>query len=136
MEEQPEPQFLDVHALIELSLPRRRIGWIWIAIGAFVLLVLVSASLSSQSREMATMVNAFSAVVMVGLVATMSVVTLIAVRRARLGQLQLEALSELVRLRRWPQAAMLLSGVLSQLPRTPAGRVQALVYLAAVLARS
>ncbi len=50
-------------------------------------------------------------------------------------QRQLEAVEELVRLRRWAEAAGMLQGMLSQPMRTPQGRLQGLVYLAAVLGR-
>jgi tetratricopeptide (TPR) repeat protein len=85
MTEQFDNTFLDVPALLELSLPRS-VGLVW---------------RSALSRE----------------------------------QQQLVAVEELIRLRRWPEAAGLLENLLSRPMRTPQGRVQALVYLAAVLAR-
>jgi tetratricopeptide (TPR) repeat protein len=63
------------------------------------------------------------------------VITWLAVRAHRAEQLQLEAAEELVTLRRWPQAAVLLEGMLMTPTRTPGARVQALIYLAGVLAR-
>src|SRR5438270_547913 len=135
MSDLPPLEFLDVHALLERSQPRPRGGWIWLAIGVFVILILASATISGQSREMATVVHVFSAITMIGLILTLSIITLVMVRRARAEQLQLEVLEELVTLRRWPQAAMLLEGMLNQPTRTPAARVQALIYLGAVLAR-
>jgi tetratricopeptide (TPR) repeat protein len=65
----------------------------------------------------------------------MGTITWLAVKAQRAEQLQLEAAEELVTLRRWPQAAVLLEGMLSRPMRTPGGRVQALIYLTSVLAR-
>ena len=48
---------------------------------------------------------------------------------------RLEYVEELLQLRRWPEAALLLHRTLSEPMRTPQARVQALVYLASVLGR-
>jgi len=70
-------------------------------------------------------------VVMVG----MGAFTSHLVRQQRQEQQAIEAVEELVQLRRWDEAAAMLDGLLSQPARTNAARVQALVYLCSVLAR-
>lgn len=130
-----DPQFLDVPALLERSQPRARGAWLWYAPGAFLLVVIASTLLSRQSGAMAHVVNLLSAVTMLGLIVGMALLTWLTVRRARGEHQQLEAIEELIQLRRWPQAAGALGPMLSQPTRTAAGRVQALIYLSSVLAR-
>ncbi len=126
---------LDVPALLERSQPRARSGWLWYAAGLFMLVVLLSTFLRNESGVMAQLVSVFSALAMVGIIAALVMVTTFAVRRVRAEQQQVEAAEELVQLRRWPEAAMLLVGLLSRPTRTPQARVQALIYLSSVLAR-
>jgi tetratricopeptide (TPR) repeat protein len=130
-----EPPFLDVPALLESSQPAPRVSWFWYSVGLFLLLVLISAWASRQSAAMANAVRLFSAFSMIGIIIGLTLITWFTVRRAREEQLQLEAVEELVSLRRWPQAGLLLEHMLSQPTRTPAGRIQALLYLTTVLAR-
>jgi tetratricopeptide (TPR) repeat protein len=130
-----DPQFLDVATLLERSQPRARGAWLWYAVGAFLFVVISSTLLSRQSGALAHVVNLFSAVTMLGLIVGMALFTWLTVRRARGEHQQLEAVEELIQLRRWPQAANVLGFMLSQPTRTAAGRVQALIYLSSVLAR-
>lgn len=132
----PAPNdFLDVPLLLERSQPRLTAGWFWYAAGAFMLLVLVSSYVSSQSAVLEGFVRVLSGIAMVGVFAVMMAVTWLAVRRQRGEMQQLEAIAELVQLRRWPEAAFVLRGMLSEPTRTPAARVQGLIFLSAVLAR-
>lgn len=132
---EPPSTFLDVTTLLDRSQPRMRGNWLWLAGGAFMLLVLGSALLSGQSGVMARLVSIFSAIAMVGLIAGMGLMTWLAVKSARTEHMQLQSIEELIQLRRWAQAAALLEQMLSRPTRTPGGRVQALIYLAPVLAR-
>jgi len=84
---------------------------------------------------MAQVVSIFSAVAMIGVLAGMMIVTLLTVRSMRREREQVEAAEELIQLRRWPEAAMLLQRLLSEPTRTPPARVQGLIYLSSVLAR-
>src|SRR5688500_2151474 len=132
----PAPhEFLDVPALLERSQPRLHAGWLWYGAGGFLLLVLLSSFLTSQSPTMEAFVRVLSAIAMVGVVGVMMAITWMAVRRQRGEMQQLEAVAELVQLRRWPEAAYVLRGMLSDPTRTPAARVQGLIFLSAVLAR-
>ena len=133
---QPQPPaFLDVPALLESSQPRPRVGWFWYGVGAFLLVVMTATFMSGQSETGKRLVDALSAIVMLALICGMMVLTVYTVRRHRAEQQEVEAASELVQMRRWPQAAILLQEVLSRPARSPALRGQALIYLGAVLAR-
>lgn len=127
--------FLDVPALLESSEPRRRVGLFWYALGGFLLVVLGATLVSQGSETGRRVVDALSAVAMLGVVVGMLVLTTLTVRRHRGEQQRIEAAAELVQLRRWPEAAGLLRDALSRPTRTAALRGQALTYLASVLAR-
>jgi len=133
---EPTPvPFLDVPMLLEHSQPAPRTAWFWYGLGTFVLVVMLSAYASTQSPEMATLVRMLSGLIMVGLMVGMGLITWFAVKAQRSERLQLEAAEELVSLRRWPQAAVLLEAMLMRPTRSPGARVQALIYLSTVLAR-
>src|SRR5687767_10387162 len=135
MQPQAQGDFLDVHALLERSQPRLHGNVLWVVAGAFLLVVLVSSFASAQSPALEALVRVLSAVAMLGVIGAMMAVTWMAVKRQRGEMQQLEAVAELVQLRRWPEAAYVLRGLLSQPTRTPAARVQGLIFLATVLAR-
>jgi tetratricopeptide (TPR) repeat protein len=128
-------EFLDVPALLESSQPRTRVGLFWYALGGFLLVVLGATLVGQGSETGRRVVDALSALLMVAVIAGMAVFTVLTVRKHRGEQQQIEAASELVQLRRWPEAAAILQDALSRPARTPALRGQALIYLGAVLAR-
>src|SRR5688572_30794963 len=105
----PAPDFLDVPSLLARSQPRGRGAWLWYATGAFLFVVMASTLLGRQSGAMAQLVNLFSVAAMLGLIVGMALLTLLTVRRARAEHQQLEAIEELIQLRRWPQAASVLA---------------------------
>jgi tetratricopeptide (TPR) repeat protein len=129
------PPFLDVDSLLEHSQPRHGPNLLWYAGGAFILIVLVSAYLSNASSSMAALVNNISSLAMLGIVVAMGVATWQLAKRARSEQQQLAAIEELMQLRRWPDAAMLIQSILSRPTRTPQARIQGLLYLATILSR-
>jgi tetratricopeptide (TPR) repeat protein len=137
MSQPPAPSFdfLDVPALLDASQPRARVGLLWYALGGFLLVVIGAALVSTSSATGRHLVDALSAVLMVLLIAGLAAFTAVTVRRHRADQQALEAAGELLQLRRWPQAAMLLRDTLSRPARTNALRSQALIYLGSVLAR-
>ena len=137
LESAPEssPQLLDVPALLESSKPRARVSWFWYAAGGFLLVVMSATLLSGHSDTGKRLVDALSALMMVALISGMMVMTVVTVRRHRAEQEQVEAASEMMQLRRWPQAALLLREILSRPARGVGLRSQALIYLGAVLAR-
>ncbi|MEO6437353.1 MAG: tetratricopeptide repeat protein [Tepidisphaeraceae bacterium] len=127
--------FLDVPALIERSEPGQRGGWMGYVLGVVLLLALTSAYISRQSPAHKSAVDVLSKVVTLGLLAGMGLLMPRVVRRQREEMRRLEALEELVQLRRWPEAAGMARDVLSQPARTPQARVQALIYLSSILSR-
>ena len=129
------PSFLDVPSLLDSSQPRARVSLFWYGAGGFLLVVLTATLLSGHSETGKKLVDALSALMMIALIAGMMVMTVVTVRRHRAEQQEVEAASELVQLRRWPQAALLLQEVLSKPARSLGLRSQALIYLGAVLAR-
>ena len=129
------PPFLDVPTLLESSQPRPRVSLFWYALGGFLLVILGATLLSGHSDTGRKLVDALSALLMLALIAGMMVMTVFTVRRHRAEQQEVEAASELVQLRRWPQAALLLQEALSKPARSLGLRSQALIYLGAVLAR-
>jgi hypothetical protein len=130
----PAPGFLDVPWLLEASQPRR-VAWLGPGAGLFLLVVLGSALLSSRSTEMKALVDVASTLLMLAAFIAMAFVMWNTVRRQRDERRMLEAIEELVQLRRWPEAAAALEAMLSHPTRTPHARVQALIFLSSVLAR-
>src|SRR3954466_9223141 len=116
--------FLDVKALLERSQPHANHARGLYAIGIFIVVVLLSAFVSSRGAAAANLVTAVSMLAMLGVMGGLTLYSWYLTRQHRAEQLQLEAIEELVTLRRWPQAAMVLQGMLSQPTRTPQSRIQ------------
>jgi hypothetical protein len=138
LREMDSPQstnFLDVHELIERSQPRPRVGWFGYAAGVFLLVVVTSALVTAYVPAAKGVIDMLSKLAMVGIMAGMALMTHHTVRRQREEMKQVEALEELVQLRRWPEAAALSRGLLSGPTRTPQARAQALIFLASIMAR-
>src|SRR5688572_25648757 len=131
---QTTPTFLDVPALLENSQPKNRGGMLLYAVGFFILVVLMSAY-AQKTQQGGAIVQALSSLLMLGLMIAMGVMTWMAAKSLQREQAQLEAIEELIQLRKWQEAALLVDGLLSRPTRTPQARTQALVYLAAVVAR-
>ena len=131
----PEPQFLDPHDMIERSQPAPRTGWLWYLTACFFLLVLLSTLAGAHSTEMQAGVRFLCGLTMIGLMIGMSVFTWVIAGRQRNEQRSLDAIEELVQLRRWPEAGMMLQNLLSKPTRSAMARVQGLIYLTTALAR-
>jgi tetratricopeptide (TPR) repeat protein len=127
--------FLDVPRLLEASQPRARTSLIFPGILTLLLLTFVSAYLTSKSPAWKTIVDAASALLMIGVMVAMGLVMWFTVRRQQEERARIDAIEELVQLRRWQQAASMLQTTLSKPTVSPSGRVQFLFYLASVLAR-
>src|SRR5207253_10676993 len=125
----------DVPALLGSGQPRPAAPRFWLMAGGFAAVVLASTLVSTTAPDKRAAVQLLSLVVMVGLMGGLSVLTLWMVRRFKAEQQAVEGIGELVQLRRWPEAAALLDQYLSRPARAPQLRGQALIYLAAVLAR-
>ncbi len=129
------PTFLDVPRLLETSVPRPRAGWLGYGAGGIVLALLMAALLVAGTEIERNAVRVLSALVMIGVVVGMGALAVATVRRHRTAQAMVEAAGELVQLRRWPQAGLVLEQILSQPSPSHVVRSQALIYLASVLAR-
>jgi thioredoxin-like negative regulator of GroEL len=134
MPEDP-PTILDVPQLLENSLPRQRPAWIWYALIGFAVALLTSTLASGQNQALQMYVRALGGLAMLGVVIAMGIFTSHTVRQQRKEQQRVEAIEELVQLRRWDQAAAMLDAMLSEPTRMAGSRLQALIYLAGVLAR-
>jgi tetratricopeptide (TPR) repeat protein len=135
MNEPLPAQFLNVPSLLERSRPRVPAVRLWQVAGVFMIVVMISAYLNNQTGQAQQVMSVLSALMMFLLIGALGALSWITIRRVRGEQMQLEAVEELVRLRRWPEAAMLLEQMLGRPMRTPPARVQALIFLTTVLAR-
>jgi hypothetical protein len=132
----PAPSsFLDVPALLESSMPRPRPAWIWYGMIAIAVVVLTMTAAAGQNPQLKLVVRFFGGLAMIGLVIGMASYASYVVKQQRKEQQRVEAIEELVQLRRWDQAAAMLDAMLAQPTLTMGARLQALVYLATVLAR-
>jgi tetratricopeptide (TPR) repeat protein len=131
----PPPAFLDTPHLLDHSLPQSRGSWFWYAVGFFFLIVFLSAYAQRAMPNGGQIVQMLSSIMMFGLMIAMGFITWRAARAVQAEQAQLETIEELIQLRRWEEAALLVQALLSRSTRTPQARTQALVFLAAILAR-
>jgi tetratricopeptide (TPR) repeat protein len=134
----PEFPFLDVPTLLETSQPAPRWGGWRLAgaglIGAAILAwYLISQSLGGTGGE--PTIYALLTVTMGTLAAGWVFNGFVTAREFRVQQRQLDAMQELIQLRRWPEAAILVQDFLSRPTRTAGARGQAMLFLAMVLAR-
>lgn len=121
--------------LLESSLPQKRGGWFWYASGLFLLLVLVSTYAERAFPAGRSVVELLSSVSMLALIVGMGATTWMAARAVQREHGQLAAIEELIQLRRWGEAGLLLQELLDRPTRTLPARTQGLIFLAAVLAR-
>lgn len=131
----PMPALPDVHTLIDASQPRARVPWIWYALGTLMLAMLAAAYFADDDERMQTVVRAVSSLMMLVLLVTMMALSWNMARRHREEHRKLEAIEELLQLRRWQEAAALLFDVLTRPMRTQNTRIQALIYLSTLLTR-
>ena len=135
MDPSQEQTFLDVPRLLEASAPRPRPAWAWYTMVALMIVVLTATLSANSNPEMQAAVKFFAGLVILGVVVGMGSLTSHTVKLARQEQQRIEAIEELVQLRRWDQAATMLDGLLSQPTRSQGSRLQAFIFLASVLAR-
>jgi tetratricopeptide (TPR) repeat protein len=103
--------------------------------GGFVLLAILSGIGGSHPTANQLAVQLLAAALMVALMGLIGSVLWVSLRRYRAEQQELQSAEELIQLRRWQEAAIVLDRLLSRPMRSQAGRVQGLIYLAGVLAR-
>src|SRR3954469_3824276 len=119
------PPFLPVQELLELSRPEPRVAWVGWGAGLLLGIVIGSALLTSHFEALRTPVRAISVVAMFAVVALLMSATVATVRRHQEAQRAVDAAGEMVQLRRWAEAAMLLQQILSRPARTANQRTQA-----------
>jgi hypothetical protein len=129
------PAFLDPQQLILSSHPVSRSGLIWYVMGGFPFLVLFSNYATMRSVELQTVVRTLAGLTMVVLMLGLSIFTWVIANRHREERRRLEALEELVQLRHWREAGVMLQLLLSRPTHTQQSRIQGLIFLTAVLAR-
>src|SRR5271155_3878525 len=128
-------EFLDVQTLLELSQPRPRVHWFWYGLVVISLLAMFGALGSGQATEVRQAIDLFSVLIILALMGATAMTTVATARRHRAAQAAVETIEELIQLRRWQQAGLVLQGFLSQPVASARLRAQALVYLSSVLSR-
>jgi len=128
------PIFLDVPALLESSEPRPRVPWLWYGAAGFGVMMILSLfeKRSPQAQQAFEVISGF---ILFTLMALVAVVGVYSVRQVKAAQQAIENVAELIQLRRWPQAAILVGDTLSRPARSRQLQAQALAYLASVLVR-
>lgn len=135
--EQSGPPFLDVPALLESSQPRQGFLWPNFGVAGFVMAIFLAWYFGRSSenetirQSLPTLVAMSLTIGMLG----MAVRGFTRMRRIRAEQSAVQVVEEMIQLRRWPEAAMMLQSMLSRPAMSPFARAQALLYLAMVLAR-
>jgi len=106
-------------------------------IAGFVLAIFLSwfVSRSSQTPAMQETLSTFIGAGLVVFIGSMALAAFFGVRKARAEHAAVAALEELIQLRRWPDAGLILQSLLARPARSPVSRAQALIYLAMVLTR-
>ena len=116
-------------------MPRPRPAWIWYGMVALAVVVLTMTAAAGQNPQLRLLVRFFGGLAMIALVIGMASYASYVVKQQRKEQQRVEAIEELVQLRRWDQAAAMLDAMLGRPTLTMGARLQSLVYLAGVLAR-
>jgi tetratricopeptide (TPR) repeat protein len=129
------PVFLDVSTLIEASRPVQRVNWFWYVLGALVLLTLLGNIGGSKDPEVAEAFGLLTGTLTIAAVVTGVVGSILRVRKLRAQQQMVEAIDEMMQLRRWEPAGMLLDRFLSAPVRSVRLWAQALVQLSSLLGR-
>lgn len=126
---------LEVERLLEASHARSRPQPSLLVGGILLIATLAFIYLGTAPQEARPMLGLVICLLLLVAVGAASGYLAYAVRQIRAGQRQVQQIGELVQLRRWPEAAMALEYCLSEPAQTPQLRVQALAFLAPVLAR-
>jgi len=126
--------FLDVPGLLESSQPQARVPWLGLGMVACVLLLIV-ASVSGREGPGGVALQAAATVLSIIVFFSMPIFVRFSLRRVRGEQQAVAGIAELVHLRRWAEAAVMVQQLLSSPTRTMQARIEAMIYLASILAR-
>jgi tetratricopeptide (TPR) repeat protein len=129
------PPFLDATALIESSRPVQRVPWMAYLGCSLVVMMIVGAIGGSQSSPFFKSLQVTTGVLIFPALIISVIASVVNVRRFRAQQRTLEAIEEMMQLRRWEPAGMLLDRFLSMPARTVGLWAQALADLASLLSR-
>jgi tetratricopeptide (TPR) repeat protein len=131
----PPPPFLDVPALLELSRPQPRVNWVgFVGMGCLALATYTAVAALRPSGSGGGAQPVVDALLL-GMTALAIGGFVMAVRKHRRQFQTVESIEEMVQLRRWEPAGILLDRFLAAPVRSPRVWARALVQLAAVLAR-
>lgn len=126
--------FLDVPVLLEASQPQPRVPWLWLmAGGCFVLMII--AAFAGQEGAGAVALQVIASLLSILIFLAIPLLLRLTLRQLRAEQQVVSGVAELVHLRRWGEAAVLVQQFLSRPARTLQIRAEALIYLASVLSR-
>jgi tetratricopeptide (TPR) repeat protein len=128
-------RFFDVSTLLETSMPRPRVAWMRFGLAAVVLGWGFAWYFGRENPQAEETISLLSSVGLAILVGMMGLAGVLAARALRFERAQLDAIEDLIELRRWPEAAMMLQSFLLRPARSLAARAQALLFLAMVLGR-
>jgi tetratricopeptide (TPR) repeat protein len=132
------PPFLDVSTLLESSRPVRRLPWISYVAGSFLVLTVIETLMGSGGQSASPLYKAMqagTAILVLPVLGLAVYSTVASVRKFRAEQATLESIEEMIQLRRWEPAAILLTRFMSLPARTVGLWAQALVDLATLLGR-
>jgi hypothetical protein len=129
------PEFLDVRRLIDASVPKARPAFSWYAMVALLVVAVTATVTANAAPQAQALLKFLTGLIMLGVVVGLGTVTSHTVKLARAEQQKVEAIEELVQLRRWDQAGAMLESLLGAPTRSQGARLQALIYLSSVLAR-
>jgi tetratricopeptide (TPR) repeat protein len=129
------PSLPDIPHLLESSVPARHTPWGLYGLMGFAVVLMTAAWMSAQNPAIQGYVRFLVGLAMLGVVVATGLFSSHLVKQRRQEQQRVEAIEELVQLRRWDQALTMLESLLSQPMKTAGTRLQSLIYLASVLAR-
>ncbi len=129
------PVFLDVSTLLESSRPVRRLNWFWIVIGVFVAMTLVGNLTQSKNPADNQAIEVVTGLMMIGTAAAAVTASVLTIRRLRAQQQIVDAIDEMLQLRRWEPAGLLLNKLLASPLRSGRLWTTALVQLSTLLFR-
>ena len=129
------PPFLDVNTLIESSRPVARVPWLFYMACTFGVVSLIGMVQGSNASPFFKTLQATTEILIFPTLIAAAVGSIISVRRFRAQQQALDSIEEMIQLRRWEPAGMLLDRFLSMPMRSVGLWAQALVDLASLLGR-
>lgn len=116
-------------------MPKPRPAWVLYCIIAVAVVLLTAVGAAGQNPQLRVLMRFAGGVAMLTVVGGVAGYSAHLIRRQRAELARVEAIEELVQLRRWDHAAAMLDAMLGQPTLTMGARLQALVYLAGVLTR-